>query len=251
MYSFHGQCDLIMARSYSFDNGLGLELHARTQIVTDWSLINNAALKIGSDVLELVNDGTYYFNGRSDINLYDVKMADKYPIEYKVEMIDIENEEENGQINTVQEPKVIITIDLGNDHDNKSIQFQLWKHMINVNVDVHLDDTEGMLGIRNKSGMIGRDRETIIVSANEMGFQWQVQDYEPKLFHTGQAPQFPQQCMLPTVDGKSQRRLQKVSEKRANAAKDACGYLPADIVPFCINDVILTGDISLANGYAV
>lgn len=51
-YEFHGECDLIMARSVSFDNNTGLEVHGRTKIIDGlWSLISHAAVQIGKDVL--------------------------------------------------------------------------------------------------------------------------------------------------------------------------------------------------------
>jgi von Willebrand factor type D domain len=40
-YSFHGECDLVMARS---DN---VEVHARTTIVDNWSLISSTAMLLG------------------------------------------------------------------------------------------------------------------------------------------------------------------------------------------------------------
>jgi von Willebrand factor type D domain len=246
MYSFHGQCDLVMARSQSFDNGLGLELHARTEIVTDWSLIKNAALKIGTDVFELANDGSHYFNGDMNVDLATIQLAGKYPVSKKVEMIEVTTDEDNK---TYQEPKLLVTIHLGDD--NKAIQMQVWKNMMSVEVDIHLDDTEGMLGTHSKEGMIGRDRETLAVDGNDMGFQWQVQDTEPRLFHAEQTPQFPQQCMLPSIQEQQRRRLQKVSTEFVQTAEDVCALISsADLRPFCVKDVILTGDINVARGYA-
>jgi von Willebrand factor type D domain len=46
-YDFHGQCDLVMARSKEFGDNLGLDLHIRTEIVTGWSRISDSAIRIG------------------------------------------------------------------------------------------------------------------------------------------------------------------------------------------------------------
>ena len=68
-YSYHGECDLILVRSEEVgDSGLGLDLHIRTKMVAGWSLISNAALKIGVDVVEIVNDGSFYLNGKTISN---------------------------------------------------------------------------------------------------------------------------------------------------------------------------------------
>jgi von Willebrand factor type D domain len=241
-YSFHGQCDLVMARSPSFDNGIGLELHARTEIVTDWSLIKNAALRIGKDTFEFANDGSYYYNGSKNVDLSAVQMAGKYPVNKKEIMIEIT---EDGVVK--EEPKYVVVIDLG---DKKTIQMHLWKHMISVEAGIHLNDTEGMLGVWGQKGMVGRDRETTATDANDMGFQWQVQDTEPMLFHDIQMPQFPQQCMLPSVD-KRNRRLGQVSVEFANAAGEACTNVSTDLQAFCVDDVLLTGDVNVAKGYGL
>ena len=230
-----------MARSVSFDNGLGLSVHARTEIVTDWSLIKNAAVRIGdSDTFELGNDGNYYYNGAKNVDVETIQMANKYTITKQVVMKEVMNE---GIVTT--EPKTFVTIDLGNQ---KSIKMQLWRHMISVQVNVDLDDTEGMLGMFDKKGLIGRDRETVAIDANDMGYQWQVQDTEPMLFHEIQIPQFPQQCILPSVDTR-QRRLNSVSDDFFQSAEEACMFVESDLRTFCMNDVILTRDIHVAQGY--
>ena len=55
-----------MAKSPSFDNGIGLDVHARTTIIGGtWSLASNAAIRIGNDILEIQNDGIHYINGVS------------------------------------------------------------------------------------------------------------------------------------------------------------------------------------------
>jgi hypothetical protein len=229
-----------MARSPSFDHGIGLELHARTEIVTDWSLIKNAALLIGKDTFEFANDGSYYVNGSKNVDLASVLLAGKYTVSKQEIVIEVSID---GVIE--HEPKTFVTIDLG---DNKTIQMHLWKHMITVKADIHLEGTEGMLGVLGTTGMIGRDRETLASDANDMGFQWQVRDTEPMLFHDLQVPQFPQQCILPSAD-KQSRRLSQVSVEFTQSAEEACAKVDREIREFCLSDVILTGDVNVALGY--
>ena len=220
-----------MARSASFGAGLGLDVHARTEIVAGWSLISNAALRIGKDIVELANDGSIYFNGKA---LSDVAttMAGKYKVSKTVEIL--------GE--TSSNEQIIVTVDLGND---QNIRLTLFKKMISVQVNAALLDTEGMLGHQGISGMIGRER-TLLQDANEMGAQWQVTDVEPMLFHEIRAPQYPERCVLPQVDS---RRLAH-SEENQQKAVEACAGVAEAMKEFCLADVLLTGDVDIASGYS-
>jgi hypothetical protein len=59
-YSYHGECDLIMIENPSFQDGLGIELHIRTQINDFYSVISSASIRIGSDILEIDQSNMYY-----------------------------------------------------------------------------------------------------------------------------------------------------------------------------------------------
>ena len=220
-----------MARSSSFGSGIGLELHARTEIVAGWSLISNAALRIGKDIVELANDGSIYFNGKA-MKDAAITMAGKFKVSKAVETL--------GDISTNEQ--IILTVDLGND---QNIRIALFKKMISVQVNASLLDTEGMLGHQGTSGMIGRER-TLLTDANEMGAQWQVTDVEPMLFHEIRAPQYPERCILPSVDS---RRLAH-SEENQKMAATACAGVGEAMREFCLADVLLTGDADLAHGYS-
>ena len=64
---FSGGCDLVLLRTPSFANDLGLEIHVRTKISTWWSFIESAVVRIGPDLLEVKGSkdsgSTYWFNG--------------------------------------------------------------------------------------------------------------------------------------------------------------------------------------------
>jgi hypothetical protein len=68
-FDFHGVCDLILLQSKEFESGLGLDVHIRTHIRRDMSYISSAALRIGTDVLEVESQGVYYLNGVADADL--------------------------------------------------------------------------------------------------------------------------------------------------------------------------------------
>jgi hypothetical protein len=220
-----------MARSPSFASGLGLDLHARTEIVDGWSLISNAALRIGKDIVELANDGSVFFNGQ-DIKDVSIALSGKFMVSKTVDVLGT----------TAPSEQIIVKIDLGNEQD---IRLVLFKKMISVQVNAALYDTEGMLGKQGVSGMIGRG-QMLLINANEMGAQWQVNDVEPMLFHEIRAPQYPERCILPSVDS---RRLAH-SDEHQKMAVDACAGVGAAMKEFCLADVMLTGDADLAHGYS-
>jgi hypothetical protein len=242
MYSFHGQCDLVMASSPSFDNGRGLDLHARTEMVDEsWSSISNVALRIGEDIFEISNDKSHYYNGIKNIAL-PIMMADKYQVSVAVEDVTATND--NGE--EVIEQQLTYSVNLINEN---AITLQNFRSMISVNVGTYLHDTHGMLGFRSKNGMIGRDGETVLVDPNEMGLAWQVRDFEPMLFHEVKGQQYPELCSLPVPVTDQRRRRLRQSKVSADAAKEACQSVSGAMKEFCIEDVIRTGDASLAHGY--
>ena len=118
-----------MARSESFGSGLGLDLHVRTAMVNDWSLISNAALRIGNDIFELANDGTYYLNGVPNVEL-PLTMAGQLTMATKV--VDLQGI-----------PETHSSVSLRKDED---IFISLFKGMISVRVETNLENTDGMLG---------------------------------------------------------------------------------------------------------
>jgi von Willebrand factor type D domain len=232
MYSYHGQCDLVMARSQDFGSNLGLDLHIRTEIVTGWSLISNSAIRIGEDVFELSNDGSYYFNGAKDVEL-PVHLAGRYEVMKSV--VQIEGKDSD---NEMFRSRFEIKLD-----GKESITMTLFRQMISVKVNAILSGTEGMLGMHGIDGMVGRDHVSIFSDPNEMGTEWQVDDSEPMLFHDIRAPQFPETCILPSV---SSRRLRMADRRRA---EEACAGVETGMIEFCIEDVMVTGDQNIVHSY--
>jgi hypothetical protein len=237
MYSYHGQCDLVLARSVEFGAGLGMDVHARTSIVDSWSLISDAAIRIGEDIFEVANDDTYLLNGKDSVE-FPFTMAGQYTVTKFTESIS--KTDESGETLATTQTRYII--DLGN---NENISIGNYRSMLSVQVNALLGGTEGMLGIHGKDGLVGRDRETILVDPNEMGAQWQVNDSERMLFRTARSPQFPESCILPKVES---RRLRQSSDN-VRRAETACAGVDQTMVDFCIEDVLSTGDVMVANTY--
>jgi von Willebrand factor type D domain len=243
LYSYHGECDLVMVHSPTFNKGLGLDVHARTTIVGGtWSLVSQAAIRIGSDIIEVQNDGTYYINGQSNVALPTL-LASNYSVDYSEERV--EDEE-----NSIRSWYHIAAATDAYSADGK-IEVTNYKNMLSINVKASLDNTVGMFGTSSKRGMIGRDGATIIADANEMGAQWQVRDNEPMLFREPRAPQFPEACILPTEAAVQQarRRLRATDGAIYQQAQDACKFVSKQLHDFCVQDIVMSGDTSLAHTY--
>jgi hypothetical protein len=234
LYSFHGECDLVMARSTSFANGLGLDVHARTEMVGNtWSLVSSAAVRIGDDVFELNNNGTHYVNYVADAVL-PATLANNFDIHYEEEYVN----DADKSIRTWY------TIDLGS---GDKVQITNFKKMISVNVAVKVPDMVGMLGTSSVPGLVARDGQTII-NADEMGAQWQVNAEEAILFTELRAPQYPESCRLPEVS-MTHRRLGAVDVDMTAKAKAACHGVDDILYDFCLYDVMISGNVELARTY--
>jgi hypothetical protein len=248
MFSYHGQCDLVMAQSSIFASGLGLDVHARTEIVEDWSLVSNAAVRIGSDVFELSNDGIHYFNGVPDVKM-PVVMGGQFLLTKEVYEMragsgrwQLAGHDSNGN------QRKIYTIHL--DKGERITITKRWR-LISIKVDTEVEDTIGMLGSHMKEGFIGRDGTTILDNANRMGDEWQVTNTEPMLFHDmNHSPQYPEKCQLPSVQVINRQRRLRQSGERMLIAEEACAEVIGPMHPFCVEDVLLTGNVDYAEGYA-
>ena len=100
--------------------------------------------------------------------------------------------------------------------------------------------------LQGTAGMIKRDRETLSNDANEMGAQWQVRNYEAKLFNENCEPQYPTMCNMPST---TSRRLRQNDSAMMQLAKEACANVIEARRQFCLEDVVLSGNVKVAAGY--
>jgi von Willebrand factor type D domain len=242
LYSYHGECDLVMARSPSYSTGLGLDMHARTSIVGDWSLISNLAIRVGDDTFELTNQGIHYFNGDASVE-FPMLLAGKYQVSKGVDTIEAFDQNDGKDIT-----QLMYTIEL---EDGDKILLSVYRQMISVSVEGRFKGTHGMLGTDGVDGLVGRDGTTIHTDANHMGADWQVNpDIEPSLFtEISEGPMYPEKCKLPMTTDR-QRHLRQHSNDFRRRAEEACAKASTDLVEKCFDDVLLTGDIEIAHGYA-
>lgn len=235
-YSFHGECDLVLARNANFAGGLGMHIHGRTKIHHDWSAFESGAVKIGNDVFEAHGKDDYWVNGKYKATLPALIGG------YQLSL------EKTG-------PHLrMFVIHLGGE---EKIHIKAYDEFIWVSVKgPHARDfvgTEGLLGHFDTENMIARDGKTIIKDANEYGQEWQVRpDLDPKLFHLVEGPQYPQEhCKMPKHPKADKQMLQQRvgNAARVKAAKKACAHAPADQLDDCVADVLATKNVELAAAY--
>jgi hypothetical protein len=228
-FDYHGECDLVLVHSSTFEAGLGLDVHIRTKLLNDMSYIASAALRIGSDVLEVESQGVYWLNGVLNADLPD---------------------EFSGFAFSHTQPtdkQHVFDVYLGG---RERIKLKTYKNFVSVLIeqghDEHFSDSVGLMGDFRYGVKLSRDGKSVIADANAFGQEWQVLDTEPTLFQTVRLPQYPQKCTMPTHKATSKLR-RRLSESSAEllAAEKACSHW-GEGKDDCIFDVLTTGDLEMA-----
>jgi len=234
VFDFHGECDLILAKSANFANGLGFELHIRTEMRRDWSFISEASLKIGNDVFEVGKRGLYRFNGKTGARLVGSiatlpQTISGYPIHHvhyddKRHKFEVELGESGVVAIKIYNEFLSVTIDHGHDYA--------------------FHDSIGLTGDFTTGELLGRVGR-VIQDTNDVGQEWQVLDTEPKLFREQRLPQYPQKCNMPAPGATARRRLAEGMISFSDA-ENACKDWDAEGREACIYDVMATGDLGMA-----
>jgi hypothetical protein len=231
-FDYHGECDLVLLHSSNFESGVGLDVHIRTQKIHEkFSYISRAALRIGTDVLEVASRGIYYLNGVAGANM--------------------PNEISGFSVTHTQPSDDLHVFDVklyNNGHER--IKIKTYRDFVSVWVEkgkgIHFGDSVGLMGDFSMGQMLARDGKTVIDDPNAFGQEWQVLDREPTLFQTVRFPQHPQVCTLPTPKQTSALR-RRLSESTVDdlAAEEACAQWGKG-KEACIYDVLMTGDLGMA-----
>jgi hypothetical protein len=229
-YDFHGECDLVLLQSKEFESGLGLDVHIRTQMRRDMSFISGAALRIGSNLLEVESQGIYYLNGVNGAELPSELSGFKF-------------------LHTQPTAKQhVFEVHLGG---LERIKVKTYKDFVSVWIEQghqeHFADSVGLMGDFTYGVQLSRDGKTVVTDANVFGQEWQVCDTDPTLFQTARFPQYPQKCTLPSAKATSmlRRRLSESSVEELAAAKKACEHW-GEGKDDCVFDVLATGDLEMA-----
>lgn len=247
-FSYHGQCDLIMMESPQFMSGLGLTIHIRTtrvdSFLASYSYISEIALRFGKDVVQVQSDGQLLINGME--NTADlVAVSEAFSV----------------QKSLTGKKKLIVNYDLNLGAKNLiNIRANLKTHMLFMDVSGNFPDSVGLLGSTDAHGvaqsLLSRDGfRNLEGEWNTLGEEWQVRDTDKNLFLNKRFPQYPEGCVYTsTGTGKDaekknlRRRLEDRSKSNVSieVAKSACAHLSGPKQDFCVTDVMLTGDLDLA-----
>jgi hypothetical protein len=237
-FDFHGECDLVFLHNPAFQHGLGITIHLRTKIRRQWSRIDEIAIRVGGDTLEIQggNQESYWVNQQE----YDVTLPNTiggFPLTYE-------------RINDKQR-KFVMTLP-----DDQVIEIRVYKDMITV--DLHgatMKDFEQSIGLVGQYGtgkMLNRDGTSELTDPIVFGQEWQVHPDDPQLFRTLTGPQYPmEQCKMPSSFEVTERhRRLSESSTKVEAAEKACEHIhdPSDF-DSCVFDVLLTDDMGMVGAY--
>ena len=145
--------------------GMGLTVHARTKRRYDYSFIETAAVQIGDDILEISGFGNYFLNGVDHAALPAAISSNHFLTHEQISENDhkylIDLTKGIRLIVKTHRDTVSVSIeaDLGADADGFTTWFR---------------NSTGLMGAYPSGALLGRDGR--VVTADEMGDEWQVRD---------------------------------------------------------------------------
>lgn len=239
-YDFHGGCDMVLLQNPQFADGLGLNIHIRTQIKATWSHIKAAAVQIGENVLEITAGTTHLvqLNGEEakELQTGEASLGD-----YAVKFTRINDHQTRTRI------------DLGS-RAGDAISIETFKAFVRVNVSpktpTMFAGSNGLLGSYPTGRMMARDGVTLIKDANEFGQEWRLREGESMLFHDADSVEPLETCPMPNEATKAEarRRLGETAVTKEDAAL-ACARVEEANRDACIFDVLATNDKDMAGSY--
>lgn len=232
-YDFQGECDMHLLTVPEFEADTSLTIDIRTKTRDWYSYIEAAAIKLGDDILEVTGYGTYALNGVQHTPLTKNRdgkvMAGKFPVYH----------------DPINKKTHEFTINLGGE---EKIVVRTFKDLVSVTVvnarTKHFNHSGGMMGSFHTGAVTSRDGMNILTDPIEMAREWQVRDTETMLFTDAHGPQYPQKCVMPAK--KEGPRLGKTIA--LIAAQEACSHWPKETMALCVDDVMKTGDVEVAEG---
>ena len=226
--SFHGECDLVLLHNDEVE-GKPLDVHVRTTIRDSYSYVEGVAVKYGEDAIEFEHNALYV-NGE--------KVEDESMVPFGA----------GNKIVMVDENKRKFQVNIQN-----MVSISAWstKHFMGVSMNgaaAVMDGTSGILGDHKTGDMIDRSGK-LMDNFQDFAFEWQVNPSDPQIFKVAREPQLPyERCRMPAVSAASRRRKLRGTESELyEQALAACtkNHIPAN-VQSCVDDVIFTGELELA-----
>jgi len=245
-FEYHGQCDMVLTKDNGFADGLGLEVQIRTKLVRFWSYIENAAIHIGDDILEV--------QGSTDA-ADQTEAIYWYNFEYQGEMTHFGGFPITVKVSQVKSHKRTFEIDLSTKYPGQKIVISTFHEFVRVdfvNASAQaFGNTVGMLGDFKTGNTLARDGETIINDFNHFGNEWQVLPTEHMLFHSVSDPQFPKRCILPEDPHGDRRRRLEEETVSAEEAEAACAKTLSDPldVKDCVYDLLATQNVDMVGAF--
>ena len=208
-----------------------LDLHIRTKIVSYYSSIESAALRVG-DLLVEIDAYKFYMSGTEFDDDALPFTTDEFIISAPVV----------GKLNRRSYDIVL--------NDKSVITVIKTKSFLSISVSGQasdFDESYGLLGDFHTGAAQGRDGRSMDQDWNAFGMEWQVRQDEPQLFRTLREPQLPYaKCHMPTaVQTKRRLRGEEHNPEFLAQAQEACTDA-GDEFDACMSDVLGTGDLSFA-----
>jgi len=240
-FDFHGSCDLVLLDNPTFRNGLGMSIHIRTKIVTWWSFIETAVVRIGNQTLEVSggNQHKYYLNGvEGDSTNKNLLFSE---LGFRV------------MVKQATGHQLKVRIDLFNAD---AIGLEVFKEFVRVNIKItdpkwkNFEGSRGLMGMYPTGVRFGRDGSTVFSDMNAFGQEWQVRESEPMLFHNVDGPQHPTKCLMPEEATAEQKRRRLGEGMITHEDADlACARVGGPDHDACVFDVLAANDKDMAGSY--
>eukprot|EP00980_Cylindrotheca_fusiformis_P012986 scaffold3240_cov68-Cylindrotheca_fusiformis.AAC.6 len=255
---------MILVKDEDFADGLGLEVQIRTKLIKFWSFIQNTAIRIGEDTLEMqgspdltVNKGNnhYWINSiyQGEVTtLAGFPVKANYAGKHKNKRWFFSKYGGGNKISRSFE------IDLSSKYPGQKIVIGSYKEF--VRIDFHNADagafgkSVGMLGEFSTGKTFARDGVTELNDYTKLGHEWQVLPQDGMLFHNVSYPQYPEKCIDPEARAMKRRRRRRrrlgESSITEEQAETACSPIK-DVLDRkdCIYDVLVTQDLTMVGAY--
>lgn len=233
--TFHGECDLVLAKSESFLDGAGLDVHVRTTMHSYYSYIETAAIRVGGNKMEFYND--HFFVGDAMYTEDDLPLSLSEGAKVTITKYE---QDKNPKYNKAYQ------VHMGG---SSSFILNFYKQFMTIKVIGEardFGDSMGLLGDYYTGDMVARDGR-IMNDFQDFAFEWQVNPDDKMIFREARAPQLPfEQCRMPTEARPSRRALRADADFYKKAAA-ACAH--ASDVELCVDDVMMTKDLGFAQAW--
>ena len=233
--SFHGECDLVMMHGNNFHNKAGFDLHVRTTIDTYYSYVESGAFRVGNDIIEMERNH-FFVNGVQ-------KTKDDLPYTFGSDEFryTIHHEKDDGQTQ-------VYRVDLS---DESYLLFKFFKQYLTISTSgsaKDFGDSVGIMGEFHTGDMYDRHGKRMS-NFEDFCMEWQVNTKagDVPLFRTSREPQLPyERCRFPSLPRPSRRKLLRGDRALYEEAQRACAGQSGTDFDLCVNDVIITGEIGIA-----